>query len=273
MPLTSLKLRWSKVSYTVYKHTSNVTGKSYIGLTKHTMDHRWNQHKNRASNDMTRTFHFMSALRKYGYAAWTHEVLEDGIPTLEEANAIEVHYIEVYSTFVNGYNSTLGGDGVAGRSGVSSPNYGVPKSEYVKDCLRRRMTGTTRTQSSIDKQKATQYANRVAAQDLYEWYNPDIGHELLTIIELGHKYSINISSLNALVKCKGNHCEGWQLKNAGTSYRKYVAPVYTFVHNIYGIETCTAKELCSKYSNLTSSNLNKVGAGKRTHHKGWKLCI
>ena len=31
--------------YTIYKHTNTITNKSYIGLTKHTVKKRFNQHK------------------------------------------------------------------------------------------------------------------------------------------------------------------------------------------------------------------------------------
>lgn len=97
--------------YTIYKHTSIDTGKHYIGQTKYTMEHRWNQHCVTARHKVkvSKAYAFASAIIKYGVNNWTHDVLEYGL-TKEDAIIAEQKWINHFDSYNNGYNSTLGGD-------------------------------------------------------------------------------------------------------------------------------------------------------------------
>lgn len=98
--------------YTIYKQTNTITNKSYIGLTKHTIKKRFNQHKQDAfryrKGKLLNTA-FYNAIRKYGTDCWTSEVLEENL-SYEDANIQEQYYIKYFNTYTNGYNSTIGGD-------------------------------------------------------------------------------------------------------------------------------------------------------------------
>jgi len=100
-------------TWLVYKHTSNSSGKSYIGMTKRTMEERWAQHVYKAFQGSP--FHFHNAISLYGDVDWSHTVLSSGIPTIDEAKVVERDYIRKYDTFENGYNMTSGGDGGEAR--------------------------------------------------------------------------------------------------------------------------------------------------------------
>ena len=91
----------------IYKLTSPV-GKSYIGLTEKTLEHRLNQHKNDC-NRFDRHLH--KALRKYRIDQWQSEILEE-CTTRQELEDREKYYIEKFDTYHNGYNGTIAGDGV-----------------------------------------------------------------------------------------------------------------------------------------------------------------
>lgn len=93
--------------WTIYKHTSP-SGKSYIGLTSKDPEKRWLE--GAGYNPKTK---FGKAISKYGWEQFSHEILEDGISTLEEAQEREKFWIKHFDTFKNGYNSTEGGDTVA----------------------------------------------------------------------------------------------------------------------------------------------------------------
>jgi hypothetical protein len=128
--------------YTIYKHTSP-SGKAYIGLTKNTMMHRWKQHRAFASSAYkgVNGKKFWSALRKY-QNGWIHTVLGNA-ESLGEANALEGFYIAYYDTWINGYNSTPGGNAIvqlteAGRQRMVAANTGQqrhikPHSEESKN--------------------------------------------------------------------------------------------------------------------------------------------
>ena len=108
--------------YTIYKHTNTITNKSYIGLTKHTVKKRFNQHKKdafRHRNGKLPSFAFYNAIRKHGTTCWTSEVLEENL-SYENANIREQYYIKYFNTYAEGYNSTIGGD------------HKFPESVYVK---------------------------------------------------------------------------------------------------------------------------------------------
>lgn len=86
--------------YKIYKLTSP-NRKSYIGLTKHSVDQRLSRH-------LQANTYIGNALRKYGRENFKIEILVDNIETGIEAYDIEGFYIQWYGTFSNGYNQTLG---------------------------------------------------------------------------------------------------------------------------------------------------------------------
>ena len=95
--------------YIVYCHTNKINGKKYIGITCQTVNERWGRH-----GEKYKSRKFGNAIRKYGWENFTHEILFTGL-SANKAKEIEKELIEKYNTFgKNGYNSTKGGDGVAG---------------------------------------------------------------------------------------------------------------------------------------------------------------
>ena len=106
------------MSFLVYLHTCNITGKSYVGLTSKTIEQRWNDHVYNAGRIVYNTkkfrrFYFQNAIAKYGIENWAHKILQENIETLEEASKIEIFWIQYLNTlYPHGYNQTLGGSGI-----------------------------------------------------------------------------------------------------------------------------------------------------------------
>lgn len=98
------------MSWTIYCHTHIESGRRYVGLTKYTMMHRWNQHCAQAKRVKSGRSHFANAVREYGKDAFSHEVLE-ACDTLEAANTAEERWIEELGTrdLSKGFNLTKGG--------------------------------------------------------------------------------------------------------------------------------------------------------------------
>jgi len=91
-------------------------GKKYVGQTTWSLEHRIRQHKNEAERGGGSTFH--QAINKYGFDNIKWEVI-DTASNQEELNKKERYYIRKYRTYTrykdsNGYNRTLGGEGVRG---------------------------------------------------------------------------------------------------------------------------------------------------------------
>lgn len=94
--------------YRVYKDTCIVSGKSYIGITKHTPKERWYSKCHKALQ-LNFSYKISCAIRKYGPEPWTHEVLYC-TKDLEHVYTMEKYFIGYFDTYNNGYNSTIGGE-------------------------------------------------------------------------------------------------------------------------------------------------------------------
>jgi group I intron endonuclease len=107
------------LEFILYKVDCAVSGKSYIGQTCSSLEHRWSQHRSNARKSNARGCAVLqAAIRKYGEAALTVTALAT-CHTQDQANAIEVHLIAQHGTQVpGGYNIEAGG-GAAPRSAAT----------------------------------------------------------------------------------------------------------------------------------------------------------
>ena len=118
--------------FLIYMHTSP-SGKSYIGQTNNYIK-RCRAHRNR--NGACRAF--SSAINKYGWDNFKHEILKEGL-SLDEANYWESEYIEKYKTvYPDGYNLNSGGLNK------------IPSSD-TRDLWSKQRTGKKSTQETKDK--------------------------------------------------------------------------------------------------------------------------
>jgi group I intron endonuclease len=92
----------ASADFVIYKHTAP-NGKAYIGQTSN-YEYRCKQHQSRSGCRA-----FANAIKKYGWHAFKHEILETGL-TLVQANQRESFYIEAHKTIKpHGYNLKGGG--------------------------------------------------------------------------------------------------------------------------------------------------------------------
>ena len=107
--------------YFVYKHTNLINGKVYIGKSYRNPAYRWGIDGSgylRCSkgHDKVDQRHFASAIKKYGWKNFKHEILFHGLSS-DDAARIEKELISYYGSNnpAKGYNMTTGGEGCAGR--------------------------------------------------------------------------------------------------------------------------------------------------------------
>lgn len=109
----------------VYLIRNRETGKGYVGITSKSLEQRWSQHCWTAKRGEGRALH--RAIRRYGVDAFEVSVLESH-ENLDDLNAAEVRLISKLGTFIpQGYNLTLGGEGVLGCKGRKQPLGAVRK--------------------------------------------------------------------------------------------------------------------------------------------------
>lgn len=115
----------------VYKYTNNDSGKVYVGITKRSVEQRHAEHL-KAAGDGT---YFHNALAKHGADAFSLEVIEE-VDTVELLMERERYWIDHYHSFAyskdpQGYNETMGGEGMTGHSGELNSQYGVSPQERM----------------------------------------------------------------------------------------------------------------------------------------------
>lgn len=102
-----------QVVYKIYLVTNIINDKKYIGLTKRSIQERFNEHL-KASINSDLLLH--RAIRKYGKEYFIVKRVDDTIYR-DCAEDLEYHYIKAYNCFCNvghGYNMTEGGEGTSG---------------------------------------------------------------------------------------------------------------------------------------------------------------
>ena len=171
--------------YCIYKHTSP-SGKSYIGQTKN-YDARCSSHRNLKTNS-TR---FKTAIQKYGWDSFTHEILKSGL-TLEEANHWETFYISFYNSLhPYGYNLNEGGDNKTAseitRKRMSDSLKGRIKSEQECKNISEGKKGIALTEEHKQKLKKPKAYSEDMKQHLSEVRsNRTLNEEIKIKISLGN---------------------------------------------------------------------------------------
>jgi len=96
-------------NYSVYIHTSP-SGKRYVGITSQKPERRW-----RSGEAYKTNRYFYNAIHKYGWDNIHHEIVSTNL-TEQEAKTLEISLIAKHNTTNpdNGYNQTVGGDGITG---------------------------------------------------------------------------------------------------------------------------------------------------------------
>lgn len=135
-------------NYTVYKHTSP-SGKVYIGITRDKLQHRWKGGHGYVNNQ-----HFARAIQKYGWPAFQHEVIAEGL-TQQEAETLEIKLIAQYDSTnpLKGYNRAPGGhtQSPETRAKISRALTGVPLSKAHRARLSKAFKGRQLSESCKQK--------------------------------------------------------------------------------------------------------------------------
>lgn len=160
--------------YTLYKITNTVNNKSYIGITKLTVDQRWQRHKSSAINPKV-PFH--CAIAKYSPSAFSLEVLtthtDRKIIGLLEEDAIQQHQTHIthhgYNVAKGGYGGDLGAEANAKRL-YTIKNKSTEEKERIREKLRAAAAGKTKEnnlgrRSQAEKMKGNTHRTGIPHSD------------------------------------------------------------------------------------------------------------
>lgn len=94
----------------IYKITNDINNKVYVGKTTNTLEQRFKEHYSDSQKRKEEKRPLYSAIKKYGIEHFKISLIEE-CPT-EKENEREIFWIAYYKGYENGYNATLGGEGV-----------------------------------------------------------------------------------------------------------------------------------------------------------------
>lgn len=132
-------------TYTVYEHISP-SGKVYVGQTcdlKIRWQSKGRMYLNKSKKGKYSQPYFANALLKYGWDAFKHNIVLEGI-SKSEANYAEKYLIRWYKMHKVSYNMTDGGEGTCGIKRTMSPEMREHMSRYMR--ANSVLIGTHRTE-------------------------------------------------------------------------------------------------------------------------------
>lgn len=106
----------------IYFIINKVTGERYVGQTTNFV-RRKNEHLSRLENGIHINSKLQNSWNKYGKDNFIIEKIQYDNISKEELNQEEIRYIEIYDSYYNGFNLTLGGDGGDTRSKLNFEQY------------------------------------------------------------------------------------------------------------------------------------------------------
>lgn len=191
-------------TYCVYIHTNKINGKKYVGQTIFG-DHpkrRW-----RNGTGYNNSWYFNSAIEKYGWDNFDHEVIASNL-TKEEADNFEKLLIAKLNTYDRnvGYNLTLGGDGNPGhyvseetRNKMREARLGIKLSQETKDKIgaasKGRNVGRKHTEEELEKMR-TKRSDAPGKKSGVPKGTPKSEEAKRNIQEGSHKKQISQKNLN-----------------------------------------------------------------------------
>lgn len=135
----------NKRKYIVYEHISP-SGKVYVGQT-YDLKIRWqgkgHMYLNKTKKGKYAQPYFAHALLKYGWDAFEHRIILEGV-SKNEANYAEKYLIKWYKLHKMSYNMTDGGEGTCGIKRTMSPEMRKYMSKYMR--ANSVLIGTHRTE-------------------------------------------------------------------------------------------------------------------------------
>ena len=146
----------------IYCAINKINGKAYIGQSVQSLKDRIRLHRrqiNRGSKS-----HFHCAINKYGWDSFVWNII-DTADSVEELKRLEMVYIEMFGTYFNGYNMTIGAEG--GGNKISEEH-----KRRISEALKGRhqgwhQSGYKHTEEAKQKISSSKIGNTIARGRVY----------------------------------------------------------------------------------------------------------
>ena len=216
-------------------------GKVYIGQTLNTKT-RWREHLREAAlgND-TKVYR---AMRKYHVDITCFSIIEDNIITLEESNAKEIYYINLYNSYKCGYNSNSGGGNAEHLAGENNPMAVLTDQELLE--LRQIRASKLYTNQQVFEF----YKDRLSFSGFQKYWNYETRAEIAS--------ELNTKELSTFYRLDKRSCIGESHGNSKLSNDEVVD-----IRNKYWVEGIKMKDIWKPFKELYSlSGFRKIVLGQ-----------
>ena len=175
----------------------------------------------------------------------------------EELDKNEIYYIQLYNSFHNGYNSTIGGAGVKGMKGMKGENNPMFEYEFSEEQRLHK--------SNITSGKN----NRRYDNTIYHFYDETFGDFFGTRYEFYTKFLLSNGGVGQLILGKIKHISTWVLGKNKDKYKE-ILKIYDFYNPKYGEVSMTCNHLAIEYK-LNIGNIHSLTTGKLNYSQGWVM--
>ena len=175
-------------TYCVYVHTNNYNLKKYVGITRRKPETRWNNGYGYLYNN-----HFYSAIKKYGWDGFSHDVIASNL-TKDEAENFEKILILKLKSYQRefGYNNDMGGN--------STGKISEQTRRKLSECQKGRPTSARQkartTEMLNERWSDEEYKRKFGEEMKKKWSDPDFRTMMLNA-----RVGVNYDSRSVPVVC------------------------------------------------------------------------
>lgn len=283
-----------EIIYSVYVIKNIINSKVYVGISKNP-NKRLLDHKN---NSKKQNYVLYKAIRKYGWNNFSFDIIYQTL-NVAHVKEMESFFIREHKSFIhfeesNGYNMTLGGDGLNGYKN-KNPNKQAKEYQFINPegnkitiinlteyCRINNLSQGNMNSLFYGKMISYKGYTAVNGKEKYKKYHfIDPNGNNITISNLSlycKENDLNNGSMVSLNNEKIETYKGYRKQNPNTIFnipkpkkeKIYKnPPVHLMNPNGEIIEITDIPKFC-KENNLSSQNIHKVLRGERISHKGYK---
>lgn len=176
---------------TLYLISNNTNDKVYVGKTYQSPDKRWKEHIRDINRFIERPLY--RALNKYGVENFELLIVgeyEEGLLELEE-----IKYIELFDSYRNGYNATLGGEGARTLT--------VSDEDIISSYSKLKSMTEVASIFNIDRTSVRRIlnANNIEIDSSHK-RKTDLGYKSVQIVELNKQFNSQLECAQYLIDNK-----------------------------------------------------------------------
>ncbi len=112
----------------IYVIINVINDKKYIGQSNN-IPRRWSEHRSELNKNKHHNTYLQASWNKYGAESFVFRVLQYSTP--DKLDQLEIAYIKHFDSYRNGYNGTLGGEGVT--EDRNTPEYKERQRRFAKE--------------------------------------------------------------------------------------------------------------------------------------------